>query len=352
MNCRRAFWARGLVLVPLLVASLTTKLAGCGSQTTSTPAATPLPPLTLPAELAGRHVFVSDIATGDLAELGAKTYHVSRSVHGLGISTDHRWLYVTDVAGNRLYVYPLANGALGDVKSAHVVPVGAQPVHVVNSLDGRRLFVTNFAGASVSVIDTSTWTVTKTITTPASPHGIVLSPDGHSAYVACYGAASIVAIDTASLQVAQTIALPALSEPYGIATSSDGRYLYASDNLTGRLFVVDTSNGGGHVLPSVLVGQRPALIAHSSDGKTLYVTSGGSHSLAVVSLTPDPAHPSVRATVNLSGYPHGLAVTPDGRYVVVATTSGKTLMVVDTQTDTVVATAPGESYPNDVLIAG
>jgi YVTN family beta-propeller protein len=45
-------------------------------------------------------------------------------------------------------------------------------------------------------------------------------------------------------------------------------------------------------------------------------------------------------------------VTPDGTYVVVATTTGKTLVVIDTRSNAVVATIPAEQYPNDVLIAG
>jgi YVTN family beta-propeller protein len=327
-------------------------LPGCGlgAGATATPSGTTPPVLALPPQLAGQRVFVADLVAGDLAQLGAKTYHVSRSIHGLGVSGDGRWLYVSDVAGGRLVAYPLSGGALGDPAQSHAVPVGGQPVHMINTADGQRILVTNFSGASVSVVSATSWTVEKTIPTPAQPHGIVLAPDGRLAYVACYGGAAIAVIDTNTLVLARTIALPAGSEPYGITTSPDGRYVYASDNLTGRLFVVDVGNGD-RILPALTIGQHPALIARSPDGKTLYVSSGASHSVSVVSLAPDPAHPTLKASVDVTGYPHGIAVTPDGRYVVVATTTGKTLAVIDTQSDKVVATVPGESYPNDVLIA-
>jgi YVTN family beta-propeller protein len=280
--------------------------------------------------------------------LGATTTHVARSVHGLGLSPDGRWLYVSDVAGNHLIAYALKNGALGE---SHTVPVGAQPVHMVETLDGRRIFVTNFAGKSVSVVNTATWTLEKTIDTPNAPHSIVLSPDGRWAYAGCYGAASIAVIDTASATLAGTISLPVGAQPYGLALSKDGRTLYASDNSTGRLFVIDVASAPtGNVTGSAEVGLRPALIARSPDAATLYISSGASHSVTVVSLTPDPAHPTVRATIPVSGYPHGLAVTPDGKYVVVANTTGKTLSVIETSSNTVVATVQGEQYPNDVLI--
>ena len=314
-----------------------------------TPTATPTPPdLILPPVLQGQHVFVTDLVTGDLAELGGATTHVARSVHGLGLSPDGHWLYVSDVAGNRLIAYALKDGALGE---SHAVPVGAQPVHMAETLDGRRVFVTNFAGKSVSVVNTATWTLEKTIATPNAPHSIVLSPDGRWAYAGCYGAASVVVIDTASATLAGTIALPVGAQPYGLALSKDGHTLYASDNSTGRLFVIDVASAPvGKVTGSVEVGLRPALIARSPDANTLYISSGASHSVTVVSLAPDPAHPTVRATIPVSGYPHGLAVTPDGKYVVVANTTGKTLSVIETSSNTVVATIQGEQYPNDALI--
>jgi len=340
--------ARCITLL-VLVLSAFVSLAGC-SGTSAGPQTTPIPVIQLPAQLAGQHVFVADLATGDLSELGARTLAVSRSIHGLGISSDQRWLYVSDIAGNRLVAYSLAKGALGDPAPVHAVGVGSQPVHMVNTLDGKRIFVTNFAGSTVSVVNATSWTLVKSIPTPAQPHGIVLSPDGQFAYVACYGGAAIAVIDTSAAGLARTIALPAGSEPYGMAISPDGRYLYASDNLTGRLFVVDTGNGD-RVLPAATVGQHPALIARSPDGKTLYITSGASRSLAVVSIA-NPAQPVVSASVDVGGYPHGVAVTPDGRYVVVATTTGKTLAVVDAKSNAVVATVNMGVDPNDVLIVG
>jgi YVTN family beta-propeller protein len=334
----------------MVAALLALHLAGCGVGQDARPAtATPaLRTLALPSILQGQRVFVTDLVTGDLAQLGASTTHVARSVHGLGLSQDGRRLYVSDVAGNRMIAYTLNNGALGE---AHAVAVGAQPVHMVETPDGRRVFVTNFAGKSVSVVNTSNWTLEKTIATPDAPHSVSLSPDGRWAYVGCYGAASVAVIDTASETLAGTISLPAGAQPYGLALNKDGRILYASDNFTGRLFVIDVASApAGKVSGSLEVGLHPALIARAPDAATLYISSGASHSVTVVSLAPDPAHPTVRATIPVSGYPHGLAVTPDGKYVVVANTTGKTLSVIETNSNTVAATIQGEQYPNDALI--
>jgi YVTN family beta-propeller protein len=339
--CRTAGTCLWLALLPLVAAACT------GGQTTATTTITALqlPLLRLPSQLAGYHIFVADLATGDVAELGIQTQHVARSVHGLGLSADGRTLYVSAVSDGRLDAFALADGRLA---GEHSAPVGDQPVHMVNTLDGRTIFVTNFESGTVSVVDSATWRHVKDLTVPARPHGIVLSPDGRWAYVACYGAASIAVIDTESATLAATIAMPEPSQPYGIAISPDGRYLYASDNLLGRLLVVDAA--ARKYVRSVQIGVRPALIARSPDGRTLYVTNGVSHSVSVLDIGTDPAKPAVRATVVVDGYPHGLAVTPDGRYVVVANTLGGDLSAIDTRTVTVVATVKGEQDPNDVII--
>jgi YVTN family beta-propeller protein len=335
-----------LGLVPLLLAGL---VSGCSGTSTTT---TRLPLLQLPRQLAGYHVYVSDLETGDVAELGTFTRHVSESVHGVGLSTDGKTLYVADVAGNAIAAFSLSGseGFDSSAKAAHTAPTGQFPVHMVNTLDGRTIFVTNFNESSISVIDATTWKLIKNIQVPNRPHGIVLSPDGRFVYASCYGAHAVAVINVASEQLAATVELPLASQPYGIGISADGRYVYASDNLTGRLLIVNTRTDT--YAGSVQIGIHPALIARSPDGKRLYVANGGSRSVSVLDIGSDPAHPKVMATVLVQGYPHGLAVTPDGRYVVVANTLGDTLSVIDTATNHVVATIRGEKYPIDVVITG
>lgn len=131
-----------------------------------------------------------------------------------------------------------------------------------------------------------------------------------------------------------------------MALGRDGRTLYAADNFASRLFVIDLANR--QVTGAVAVGLRSALMARSPDGRTLYVTNGASGTVSVVDIGSDPTHPVVRATVRVEIYPHGLAVTPDGRFVV-ANTLGDTVSVIETMREQVVATIPGEKYPNDVL---
>lgn len=326
---------------------LSALLAGCaaGASPTTKPSPTATPALLmLPAPLARYHIFVSDLATGDVAELGAGTYHASRSVHGLGSSTDGRTLYVTDIAGGALLAYPFTSAGLG---SPRRVAVGLQPVHMVETQDGSAIYVTNFGESSISVINTATWAVSNTIYVPANPHGIALAPDGRFIYAACVNGGTVAIIDTQTQLLAGQIALPAGAHPYSVALSNDGRYLYVPDNFAARLFTIDTSTR--QVVSETSIGLRAALMARSSDGGTLYITNGGSSTVSVLDLTTEPAHPHLRATIPVGSFPHGLALTPDDRYLIVANNLGDSLSVIATASDQVVATIAGERYPNDVI---
>jgi len=318
--------------------------AGCANAT-STQRVT-LPVVASPGILAGYHIFVADTVTGNLTEPGKVTVNVSKSVHGLGLSTDGSTLYVTDIIGGRLVAYHL--GAHGSLTLEHSVVVGTEPVHMVNTLDGSTIFVTNFGGSTVSVVNATTWKLIGQITVPRNPHGIVLSPDGITAYVACYGGSAVAIIDTASAVLSGTIALPVGAEPMGILISPDGRYLYVSDNVFGRVLVISTATR--RIVDAVAVGQRPAFMALAPNGRALYVADGLSSAVTVLNLAPDEARPVVQATVRVQGYPHGIAVTPDGRYVVVADTVSGTVSIFATATDTVVATLKTGKYPNDVIV--
>jgi YVTN family beta-propeller protein len=344
--CRAILFRHRFILALILVLALA--LTGCasasgapsGSATPATPATIPLPPM-----LGAYHIFTTDLLTGAAASLGAQTVHVSSSVHGLGLSPDGQTLYVSDVAGNRVVAYDIAGGRL---TQTHTVKAGAYPVHMVETPDQRLLFVSNFYGASVSVISTQTWQVIKTIATPPGPHSVVIAPNGHTVYVACYLGHAVVALDVATQAIVGTIDFPAQTKPYGLAISPDGRYLYASDNFGGWLYTADTA--ARRVITSVPIGKSPALIARSPDAHTLYVANGGSHSVSVVDIATNPAAPRVTATVPVAGFPHGLAVSPDGRYVVVAGTTSGELSVIQTLSDQVIATISGLRYPNDVAI--
>jgi YVTN family beta-propeller protein len=308
-----------------------------------------LPVLALPPQLAAYHVFVTDLGNGDFSELGVATVNGGKSLHGLALSPDGRVVYATDIAENRVDLYDVTGSA---PRLLRAVTVGLYPVHVAFGKGGRLAYVTNFQEGTVSVVDVAGGKVVKTIQTPAGPHGLTASPDGSVIYVACLNGQALAVIDTTTNALVQTLKLPANAHPYSVVFGKEGRYLYVTDNFFGRVLVVDTTKLGdpAHaVVGDAAAGQTPVLLAIAPDGKRLYITNSGGN-LTVLDLTSDPTHPKLVATVPVGRSPHGVAVSPDGRYVVVANIESGDLSVVDASSDKVIATIKGESNPNDVLI--
>lgn len=82
--------------------------------------------------------------------------------------------------------------------------------------------------------------------------------------------------------------------------------------------------------------------------------------LTVISMTPSNGNPPngtalqrpphAVATVPLGAVPSNAVVTPDGRQVIVTSTAGNTVLVVDTNTDSVANTVPDVPSPGDMAV--
>ncbi len=59
----------------------------------------------------------------------------------------------------------------------------AEPLGVATSPDGKRVYVTNFQGGTMSVIDAQTDEVIVTLNVGATPRAIAVTPDGKHAYL-------------------------------------------------------------------------------------------------------------------------------------------------------------------------
>ncbi len=77
-----------------------------------------------------------------------------------------------------------------------------------------------------------------------------------------------------------------------------------------------------------------------------YVTNGPSNTVSVI----DTATNTVVATVLMGGFPQGVAITPDGAFAYVANEVSNTVSVIATASNTVVATVTGLTGPWGVAI--
>ncbi|MET8645927.1 cytochrome D1 domain-containing protein, partial [Streptomyces sp. NPDC004675] len=97
----------------------------------------------------------------------------------------------------------------------------------------------------------------------------------------------------------------------------------------------------GLALPAI--SSSPAWADPSPDA---YVANGGSGNVSVI----DTRTNTVVATVPVGSGPQGVASTPNGRRVYVANRGSNTVSVIDTRTNTVVATIPVGTMPLGIAI--
>jgi YVTN family beta-propeller protein/VCBS repeat-containing protein len=203
-----------------------------------------------------------------------------------------------------------------------VTGVGTDPYGVAISPDGSRVYVLNGTGGTVSVINTATNSVIKSIPVPYTSYGateeIAANPNGSAVYVANLSDDTVSVISTATNAVIKTVNVG--YEPDAITVSADGS----------RAYVVNTGGGSQNGTVSVINTATNSVIttftvAHQLDavavaGSKLYVTDvdGTTATSAVVTMINTATNTSVDITVpTYSGGLGSIAASPDGSSVYV-----------------------------------
>jgi YVTN family beta-propeller protein len=207
---------------------------------------------------------------------------------GLAVSPDGKWLLAARVLADDVVRVDLATG-----KVVATFPVGRHPYRPVFSADGETLAVTNWGGASVTLLAPATGAVLATIPTDDHPSDAVFSRDGRTLFVAEANRNRVAAIDVAGRKVARQIA---------VALGPDGPGTPSAD-----------------ALPD---GSTPNALALSPDGKTLYVANADDDAVAVVEVGTDLATSRAVGFIPSGWYPAGLALSADGKTLYVANAKG------------------------------
>jgi len=237
------------------------------------------------------------------------------------------------------YAYVVNNGANSvsviNTKTNTViktVAVGISPFAVAINAAGTLAFITNTASNTISVISTSTNTVTASISVSSGPMDIALNPIGSVAYVSCPSANVVAVVNTVTKKVTATIAV---QNPAGLAVMGNGTYLYVASSTTAKVLVISTLTNA--VAATIPVGTTPVGLAISPDGSTAYVTNSGSNTVTVIKTSNN----TISKTINVSPGPDRDAISPDGHWLYLSNYnggSGNILTVIDISTQTIAGT--------------
>jgi YVTN family beta-propeller protein len=248
----------------------------------------------------------------------------------------------TNSAGDNIHIInPVTNKVVGEIKGIEA------PHGVTVAPDGSRIYVSEQADKTLTVVDGKTLQVTKRIPLSGNPNLVDITPDGRWIYVAialtyddlsefpqikANPSGGVDIIDAASLQNVKTI--PIRGGVHDLNVTPDGKYVIVGNSRGAKppanvMTVVDTrTNEIAWTLPMSPSPSPMAVTKNSEDGSTdkIYAQLGGFNGFAVLDFAtrvrtnqiklPDIA-PDKQNPFGGPAASHGIAVTSDQKTLLV-----------------------------------
>jgi YVTN family beta-propeller protein len=324
-----------------------------------------------------------DLETG--RELGRSA--TGKAPHEIAVSPDGRQAAVVSYAGTSIDVFDIASRK--KLRTISLAP-NAGPHGLVWLKDGR-LIATTERSRSLVIVDTANGDALSSIPTgQEGTHMLAIAPDARLAFTANIGSGSVSVIDLAAGRKIRDMAVG--GAPEGIAISPDGRTLWVADLEGARVQAFDV----GTIAGADATRFRPAIDIHVTvkDGTveevdsavakplerelrrlsgigdvTVFIRPGGATvqakarsstidrgeaesalaragasfpkgrteaSLGILSTAPVASEPTGERPIRV-------AVTPDGRHVIVGSAGAGSLTVIDTQS---------RDFPRTIKVGG
>jgi YVTN family beta-propeller protein len=250
---------------------------------------------------------------------------------GVVVAPDGRRAYASAGGNNVIRVYNLAGATLLE---RDPIPLGERdaaiyPAGLAIAPDSRTLYAALNLANAVAVVDLVTGRVRARIALgpPVRADDIgrlpyALALVGAKLYVSEWNGSGVTVIDVAGEKVLRRV--PTGGHASGLALSPDGARLYVANATSDTVSVIDTGIDAviGAVdvspYPGSPMGSMPNAVAVSPDGGTLYVANGGNNDVAVV----DTSRLMIRGLIPTAWFPSAVAVSPDGRTLYVANMKG------------------------------
>lgn len=220
------------------------------------------------------------------------------------------------------------------------IAVGRDPGDVIANRTGTQAFVSNFNDGTVSIVDLSSNTATKTVAVSLSnAYRLSFNSDESRVYVTSTDG-HLYTINTSSQSSGPSVTLSGSVQGIALMHSGQALFVTATDGTIWRLD------------PSSLATSKSASITNctaqdvaiSTDDTELYVACEG---VGVAVL--DPTSLVTKTLITISGAsPFGLAVSPDNAQLYVTSPIGGVVTILDRAGRTVIKSLPVTGMPRRV----
>ncbi|WP_020375135.1 YncE family protein [Sulfobacillus thermosulfidooxidans] len=286
-----------------------------------------------------------------------QTYHVQSTWSNVG-PTPH--FSGVDMKLHKLFVSNLANGTVTVLNSQTgqylgTIKIGGTLHTVMVDQQTNTVYVTDIQRGLLDVINAKTDQVTDEIAVGGHPHGLAVSNRLHEAFVSNVSLSEIEVINLKTNRVIKTI--PVGPNPWGVTVNPVTDTIYAANTginpfaaqsdqqLNPQGDSVTVINGHTFTVEATIpVGPHPwNLIADPVNNET-YVGVSGAHEVAVL------AHNHVVQDITVGQSPHGLALDLPAHRLFVNDSLSNAVSVVNTRTNQVVQTLPTGQQPQGVSV--
>jgi YVTN family beta-propeller protein len=273
----------------------------------------------------------------DIASWTVKnTMQLDQAWLGLVWSPDGTKLYSAGASQNNVQEFTYANGVITRARTFALPTVAGETFvgGLAVSPDGQTLYATRVFAQSVSAIDVASGRVLNTISLQAEPYTSLVSPDGRLLYVSLWGGARVQVYMLPSLTLLQE--LNTAEHPSAMVLSRDGGRLFVACANSASVWVFDVFSGEAleqismSLYPNAPATSTPNSLALSPDGKTLLVANGDINAVAVVDVS-NGGRSFVNGFMPTGWYPTGAIFSRDGASIFVL--SGKGLVSAPKPTD-------------------
>ena len=255
----------------------------------------------------GQLVWTYDFPDNKLQAIGIdpRQVAVSRTIPELGTGPGHSLMLMPDkktaainVAGdNVIAVIEVASGQI-----VRKVPTGKFPCDLHFTPDGRFAYTPERDQDTVSMFDTRTWELVKTVNFPqgSKPFMLRVSPDGKEVWVQTNQMNVNTVLSSEDLSTLTT--MPTGKGPVTNAWSPDGRYSLVANEGDTFASVFDARTY--KEVARLMIGQGGTNIGFTRDGSTAFLAVTGANSVAVI----DMGKLSVVTQLKAGTQPQGLIV--------------------------------------------
>lgn len=286
--------------------------------------------------------------------------------HESAASLDARWIFVSNRSDDTVSVFDTASRSEVDTdgdpgNGLTRIAVGTQPHGLAVTPDDRYLFVTNDGSDDVTVVEIATFEVVSTVPeVGAAPHMIAVRPDGEEAWVGNIegGDVSLIDVGKAVTDPSEAVIcvtpggsgpecrIPAGVGTEGVAFTRDGKTAYAANGGANTVSVLDVESRSK--LHDLSVGGSPRRVHLRPDGRRAYVSQLLGSQVVVIETTTHQLVPEELIVDVANGL--GMDFLADGSRLYVSNFFSSAVTAIELPDTSQRETIPAGTNPDSVAI--